>query len=259
LNQQLKAAGIKTSLDQIQLYLNGLCTVIKGPYKQDFLRNINTPLGQTTTEKLSNMHAYDYIQSESSIEISTGFQQAILDVNLYLQIENQISENEEKNDVAAQLEHIHNKMLFDSFNETLDSFRPYGLKGQPYPWKSNIKVAAPKPITEENMDKILEKAKEKVIEWSSSMCGFFGDKEDQLLDKTSTINEEFLAQLREERLARMLASDVFEMEERWITYDDEEAEVQVELADLIFDKLVTETVEVITQINEERRKNLLKM
>ena len=43
------------------------------------------------------------------------------------------------------------------------------------------------------------------------------------------------------------------MEERWITYEDEEAEVQVELADLIFDKLVSEAVEVITQINEKRR------
>ena len=43
------------------------------------------------------------------------------------------------------------------------------------------------------------------------------------------------------------------MEERWINYDDEEAEVQVEIADLIFDKLVSETVEIITQISEKRK------
>jgi len=34
-----------------------------------------------------------------------------------------------------------------------------------------------------------------------------------------------LASVREERLARMLSTDVYEMEDRWITYDDEEAEV----------------------------------
>ena len=35
------------------------------------------------------------------------------------------------------------------------------------------------------------------------------------------------------------------MEDKWINYDDEEAEVQLELADLIFDKLVTETTELV--------------
>lgn len=43
------------------------------------------------------------------------------------------------------------------------------------------------------------------------------------------------------------------MEDKWIAYDDEEAEVQLEIADLIFDKLVTETAELIIQINNERR------
>lgn len=40
------------------------------------------------------------------------------------------------------------------------------------------------------------------------------------------------------------------MEDKWINYDDEEAEVQLELADLIFDKLVTETTELILGLHK---------
>ena len=99
-------------------------------------------------------------------------------------------------------------MIFDSFNEALDSLRPYGLKGLPYPWKSNIKSSLPREINPGNMNKVIEKAKEKVINWVMNMCGFFGEKDDQLTDKTSTLNEEYLAHLREEKLAKMLANDV---------------------------------------------------
>lgn len=40
--------------------------------------------------------------------------------------------------------HIHIKAIFDSLNETIDKFRPYGLIGEPFPWKAHI---APNPIT----------------------------------------------------------------------------------------------------------------
>lgn len=38
------------------------------------------------------------------------------------------------------------------------------------------------------------------------------------------------------------------MEDKWVNYDDEETEVQLELADLIFDKLVSETTELIVNL-----------
>jgi len=43
------------------------------------------------------------------------------------------------------------------------------------------------------------------------------------------------------------------MENKWITYDDEEAEVELEIADMVFDKLVTETAELIAQINDKKK------
>lgn len=33
------------------------------------------------------------------------------------------------------MERIHNKAIFDAFNEALDYFRPFGIKGRPLPWR----------------------------------------------------------------------------------------------------------------------------
>ena len=41
--------------------------------------------------------------------------------------------------VIAESEHIHNKMVFDSINETLDQFRPYGKEGVPMPWSTKTR------------------------------------------------------------------------------------------------------------------------
>jgi hypothetical protein len=85
-----KSLGIKTDIEAVANYLNILLNEIRGPYKEEFLRNINTPIGPTASEKLSNMHAYDTMGSESSLEMSTGAQQAILSIELYLTIEQRL-------------------------------------------------------------------------------------------------------------------------------------------------------------------------
>lgn len=43
--------------------------------------------------------------------------------------------------------HIHNKVIFDAFNEALDSNRIYGLKGKPFPWKIDSTKISCAPIT----------------------------------------------------------------------------------------------------------------
>jgi hypothetical protein len=40
--------------------------------------------------------------------------------------------------------YIHIKAIFDSLNETIDKYRPYGVIGEPFPWKLHI---APPPLT----------------------------------------------------------------------------------------------------------------
>lgn len=37
-----------------------------------------------------------------------------------------------------EMERIHNKAIFDAFNEALDYYRPFGIKGKPLPWRKNV-------------------------------------------------------------------------------------------------------------------------
>lgn len=90
----------------------------------------------------------------------------ILDPDLYIKVADQLPDLPE-DEFALESQHIHNKLIFDSMNDVLDLFRPYGLNGQPYPWKQEIKHYKIKPITEENYEDVLEMAKEKVLEWAS--------------------------------------------------------------------------------------------
>ena len=68
------------------------------------------------------------------------------------------------------------------------------------------------------------------------------DKEDSLISPGSKISQEYLEQVKEDRLSRMLAADLLEGEERWLFYDDEETETLVEIAQIVYEILVREVV-----------------
>lgn len=83
------------------------------------------------------------------------------------------------------------------------------MRGRPSPWKVNSVNLYPKKVTEQNWELVLEKSKEKVLEWSSNLCGFIHDKEDTQFLEGIALDDECLAQIREDRMARMLAQEVF--------------------------------------------------
>lgn len=56
----------------------------------------------------------------------------MLNLEIFTQREKlQVGEDEFMN----ELERIHNKSIFDAYNEALDYHRPFGIKGQPLPWR----------------------------------------------------------------------------------------------------------------------------
>lgn len=111
--------------------------------------------------------------------------------------------------MSTELEHIHNKMIFDCCNDILNFFRPFGLNGVPYPWKAGSKALKTQKVTEENMIEVLEKMQTKVIDWASYLCGYFGENDEFIHDKSQSFTDEYLAQVREERILRMLSEEVF--------------------------------------------------
>ena len=95
-------------------------------------------------------------------------------------------------------------MIFDSFNLALGIFK----KANCLPWKIRKPKIIDPIISEKNFDIIIDKTKEKTIDWASNMCGFIPDKEDSPFIKELALDDDYLAQIREDRMTRMLASEV---------------------------------------------------
>jgi hypothetical protein len=67
-------------------------------------------------------------------------------------------------------------MIIDSFNEALDSMRPFGIRGKPLPWKCNAARLSCILINDDNIEKVLGLAIAKVLKWGSFLCGFIPER-----------------------------------------------------------------------------------
>ncbi|KAL4475423.1 hypothetical protein ABPG72_022058 [Tetrahymena utriculariae] len=260
--------GIPTNLKIITDYIDRLFSYVTERYMDDFLDNLNTPFGFAPSKRLKLIHGYDsFVDSSCSDEGNNNNTDDyntlpfVLSEELFIEFEQNIIGNgeTEKEQIIKEFEHIHNKAIFDTFNEALNIFRPYyTLGGPPYSWTKSEKNLILGKATSKNLNFILEKSKARVLEWGSYLCGLVNEEEVQkcipledekgnppplsVLLENLTPQNEYLAQVREERLSKMLLTEIFENEYKWQLYEDEKAEVVMELADLVFEELVEEIV-----------------
>jgi hypothetical protein len=78
--------------------------------------------------------------------------------------------------MQVEWENIHNKVLFDAFNNALNQFRPFGKKGPPLPWTGQQRSIGgdthpASQYAEIAIEKILDQAKKKVIDWVAIEAG----------------------------------------------------------------------------------------
>jgi hypothetical protein len=66
-----------------------------------------------------------------------------------------------------------------------------------------------------------------------------------MLMSNGVLDEELLQQVREERLANMLAEEIIEKDGIWVNYEFEETQVKLDLADIILEHLANEIIEVL--------------
>ena len=64
---------------------------------------------------------------------------------------------------------------------------------------------------------------------------------------------DYFEDVREKRLAWLLASDVIENEYKWINYDFEESQVKIDIGDMIMEQIVTETKNLWSEINNPKK------
>lgn len=175
--------------------------------RRDILVKLNTPYGLTPSEKFAVFHE-GLDDNGGYLSTARVNQRLIVSYDTYMKLEDELSVSREHDDQFRQgIEHIHNKMLFDSFNEALDSLRPYGLKGCPFQWRPNAGRIKSIEYNEEKVPEVLEKAQERVLDWAMFMCGFIPDKDDSMLGDIA-IEDDYLNQIKEDRLIKMLTCEV---------------------------------------------------
>mmetsp|Transcript_24437 Transcript_24437/g.21692 ORF Transcript_24437/g.21692 Transcript_24437/m.21692 type:complete len:123 (+) Transcript_24437:17-385(+) len=67
-------------------------------------------------------------------------------------------------------------------------------------------------------------------------------------------DDELFAEIREKKLATLLATEVIEDEPNWLNYDFEEAQVRIDLGDMILEQLVSEGIAVMNVVEETEHK-----
>jgi hypothetical protein len=84
----------------------------------------------------------------------------VLEEYIYAQFEEKYSNGIDKDPILRDYEQIHNRAIFDAFNECLNVFRPFYLvNGMPYPWSFSEKHLTVIIINESNIEILFEKVK----------------------------------------------------------------------------------------------------
>ncbi|CAD8082990.1 unnamed protein product [Paramecium sonneborni] len=243
--------GFKTGIPQVKTYLTHLTEFMLCNYKDEVLAKINVPLGPSSKDMLRFLHPVSdstIVSDEESNQNENYLQNIIMTAELFGTFERfLLNESILKSQTSQllELEHIHNKAIFDALNEALDYYRPYGMAGQPYAWKCDAARLQFREKTLNEMPNIIKSSLDKVLEWCHYLVGFLIDKEDCPYPKMLMFDQECLAQIKEDRMIRMLSAEVEENEDRWISYDEEYTVVAIDLSDLIFDHLLEELLQEI--------------
>ena len=98
--------------------------------KLQILGRLDKPYGLTYQEKMAVFHEGS-TENDGVLSSARLSQRTALNFEIYLRLEEDLTLRGNSCDKFKQeLEHIHNKMLFDAYNEAIDYLRPFDLKGR---------------------------------------------------------------------------------------------------------------------------------
>ncbi|CAD8199801.1 unnamed protein product [Paramecium pentaurelia] len=231
---QQNIVEIQTNVGTISLFIEILCQYIIETNLNSFIKRMNYPYGLQPFSKLRQIHGYEVIEDDK-------YQYPIQEY-----IFTELQQN------SSLYEKIHNRAIFDTFNEILNYYRPfYQCNGQPYPWEYNRNLVVIL-YNNENINQLLEKAKEKLIFYASILCGLINEDDEENAEQClnyeqvlqNLVNSDYLSQLRNERLQLCINNELQEYEFMW-SYTDT-TETLVEITDHIFEHLIHElTLELL--------------
>jgi len=239
--------GIQTTLEYVDKYIEEVFNIIKrDPGK--FIQALSQPLNRDSVSVLGQIQSED-VDYFSNVTVPVT--QPVLPVETYLELEKSrkicaISEETQGPQHEAMLmewSNIHNKCIFDSINDALDNYRPYGIHGPPLAWSKQTRVLTFRNGTVESIKEIFTVVKNKVLAWAAVNAGALNlnDTNGEPVEKLK------LEQFREERLEAVLSVEVNDGENAWVDYEQEETQAILDTADMILENLVSEFVAFIAQ------------
>lgn len=140
----------------------------------------------------------------------------------------------------AECQHIHNKVLFDCINESLQQFRPHGKEGAPQVWSTAGRKL--KPTEDFTLEEMFEITKHDLFRMAIVQAGTLPRREFVF---NHHFDDELFAEIREKKLATLLCREIVETEPTWLKWDFEEAQTKIDIGDMVLEALVTETIEFL--------------
>lgn len=138
-------------------------------------------------------------------------------------------------------------MIFDVVNEHLDHHRVGKTKGALLPPRL---MYTDKPFDDPAaVIPILDSVSTSVAECSTFMCGFIEYKDETFMQIPFLLDDEILNQIKEDRMFKLLQSDIRDYERRLQGYDDETYEMGLEISNMVFEYLVDDVVGSFSEPN----------
>jgi len=216
-----------------------------------FIDNLLEPVRRNPLDMLQLLQNSDLGSYEHFDNVS--LKQPVLNLDLYLDIERvkeekRLTEKANQNivktidteasvddDEQIEFEQIHRKMIFDGINESINKYRPYGEEGVPMPWSSSTRRLCSNDIL--NFEKVFNGIKDNLFRWGTSQVGVMPSIDYCLGNE---FDEDFFAEVREKRLAELLSNEVHGSENKWLKYEFEEAQVKIDITDMILEDMIEE-------------------
>jgi hypothetical protein len=168
------------------------------------LRRLNTPIGPSDLQRL--MMSSPNLSEADQESLSSFLYEPVLDVKLYVSVEESLRETEYKlrelDQVQMERQHIVHKMIFDALNEVLDYKRLYGISGRPMPFEAGFKLQIPYQVSD--LRRIFVSAFAKLRSWEKIKAGRLLEKD----PKTKHNEPEELDKFREKALEAIVAEYV---------------------------------------------------
>ena len=243
-NKCKRVRGIHVDVNAIGAYIEEVfCGALDD--REKFSKALQKPLNNDPLTILKQL------QSKYFGQIVTP---PILPLELYIAIESQrkinsieaLPEDNKQRKAIEEWSNIHNKCVFDTINDVLDYYRPYGLKGLPLPWSKKIKELTYKYGFANISEKILILVKSHVLALANCKIPLAELSDEKEVDKA-----------RKDKLEAVLYSEVIKTDDIWVDYELEQVQVSLDITDVILRILIEEVIVTLSKIECSRPLNKL--